>query len=202
MPNVKGFNDNIMSCRFSEGIVRAGTMIPYAGGTIPAGWILCDGNALLQSAYPALYAAIGQRWGNGSQKMSGATVISSGLANAFNVPDGRGREPRGIGLTSGQDPDVASRTALLAGGLTGNNVGTYQMDATQRVTGRVGRVNSFAWRNEASGAFTNTLVGGFNGMGSGSGDASYYIDYDNAIQARTSTENRNKNFAVQWLIKI
>lgn len=45
----------------------------------PAGWLLCDGAAVLRATYPELFAVIGTTYGNGN----GSTT--------FNLPDRRGR---------------------------------------------------------------------------------------------------------------
>lgn len=63
--------------------VPAGSLVPYAGPSAPAGWLLCDGAAVGRAAYPALFAAVGTSYGPGD----GATT--------FNLPDMRGRVPVG-----------------------------------------------------------------------------------------------------------
>src|SRR4051812_15424830 len=37
----------------------AGVIQAYAGGTIPTGWLLCDGTLVSRTTYAALFAAIG-----------------------------------------------------------------------------------------------------------------------------------------------
>lgn len=70
-------------------IDAAGTIKQFAGGTIPAGHLLCDGSAISRVTYARLFAAIGTTWGSGD----GSTT--------FNVPDGRGRGFIGAGTGSG-----------------------------------------------------------------------------------------------------
>jgi len=98
--------------------VPAGTLLPFAGlaNNIPDGYLACDGSLVRADDYPALYAAIGDTWG--------------GDGTNFNLPDFRGRFMRGWDDGAGNDPDAASRTALHAGGATGDQVGTYQDDET------------------------------------------------------------------------
>jgi microcystin-dependent protein len=38
--------------------VPAGTVVPFAGGAVPYGWLPCDGAARSKTQYPALYAAL------------------------------------------------------------------------------------------------------------------------------------------------
>src|SRR5688572_9140774 len=59
-------------------LVQAGLLQPYGGGSVPSGWLVCDGASVSRSAYPQLFAAIGTTWGSAS-------------AATFNVPDLRGR---------------------------------------------------------------------------------------------------------------
>jgi microcystin-dependent protein len=61
-----------------------GALLDYAGATPPAGWIACDGLQYLITAYPALFAVIGNRYGG-----DGTTY--------FAVPDLRARSAAGVG---------------------------------------------------------------------------------------------------------
>lgn len=65
---------------------QPGLIVPFSGGSVPSGWLLCDGSAKSRAGYPDLYAVIGTTWGAGD----GSTT--------FNVPDGRGR------VLVGRDP--------------------------------------------------------------------------------------------------
>ncbi len=103
-------------------VMPVGTMLPYAGSTAPEGWLLCDGSAVSRITYSDLFKAIGTAWGNGNG------------SSTFNIPDARGKFPRGVDDsptqgTSNTDPDRATRTATNSGGNTGNKVGTLQSDA-------------------------------------------------------------------------
>jgi len=60
------------------------SIIPYAGTTLPQGWLRCDGSSVDAGTYPALFAAIGTTYGG------------NGAPN-FNLPDLRGRAIFGIG---------------------------------------------------------------------------------------------------------
>ena len=68
--------------------VPAGTMQMFAGNTIPAGWLLCDGSAVSRTDYAKLFSAIGTTWGAGD----GSTT--------FNLPNSIGRFAEGA-ATSG-----------------------------------------------------------------------------------------------------
>lgn len=63
--------------------VEAGRVEMTAAQAAPAGWLLCQGQSLLRSDYPRLFAAISTAYG----------AVDS---THFNVPDLRGRVPVGI----------------------------------------------------------------------------------------------------------
>ena len=70
--------------------VPPGTIIAYAGTTIPEGWLLCDGSPYSRTVlYADLFEAIGETYGAGD----GSTT--------FNVPDLKGRAVVGIGQGNG-----------------------------------------------------------------------------------------------------
>lgn len=73
-----------------------GMMMPYAGATAPAGWRLCNGDAISISSsdYAPLYTVIGFTYGGS---------IGSGV---FNLPDMRGRFP--LGYMAGATRTLAS----------------------------------------------------------------------------------------------
>lgn len=127
--------------------IPAGVTLPFAGTSIPGGWLYCNGQAVSRTTYSALFSAIGTAFGTGD----GSTT--------FNVPDLRGRFIRGQNDSSGNDPDAAGRTASGTGGATGDNVGSYQADGnlahTHNVSGVAGNtVNA----DGASGGFSNAFI--------------------------------------------
>ena len=72
--------------------VVPGTLIDFAGASIPGGFLLCDGRAVSRDTYSALFNAIGTTWGAGD----GSTT--------FNIPDFRGRTSIGVDGTAGRMP--------------------------------------------------------------------------------------------------
>jgi microcystin-dependent protein len=70
----------------------SGCILDYAGFAVPAGWLLCDGQAYSRSVYWSLYVALGgsiSPWGQGDG------------SSTFNVPDFRGRTTIGAGQGAG-----------------------------------------------------------------------------------------------------
>lgn len=103
-----------LATEVSTRLMPAGVMLEFGGAVAPAGYLLCDGTIVSRTIYAELFAAIGTAWGNGD----GSTT--------FHLPDRRGYFARGVDGAAGVDPDAASRTALNAGGNTGNAVGSVQ----------------------------------------------------------------------------
>lgn len=105
-----------------------GIMAPYGGGTVPAGWLLCDGTAYDTTVYPysRLYAAISStyntQWKSDGTQWTAPADISG--HPAFRVPDTRGFVL--LGRWAGGDGD--GDYATLGGAYGGNNGagGTYK----------------------------------------------------------------------------
>jgi len=151
--------------------VPPGALVPYAGATPPAGYLLCDGAEVLTATYPELYAAIADNWG----------VPSDG--DHFVLPDLRGRVPLGVGTgaglsayaladTGGEEEHTLSTAELHAhshGLMTDNFLVTLEPGTGQEVS------------------LVNVLGGTFNDTNNnGSSDPH---------------ENRQPYAAVNWLVK-
>lgn len=59
--------------------ITAGMLQPFVGGSVPSGWLLCDGSEVDRTTYAELFSAVGTTFGPGD----GSTT--------FNLPDMRGR---------------------------------------------------------------------------------------------------------------
>ena len=96
--------------------VPIGTMLPYAGGEVPEGFLLCNGASLSRTEYPELFAAIGDRWGSDSSStfklpdahhrvFEGTTVLSEvGQYIEAGLPNITGR----ITYSAANDPRASS----------------------------------------------------------------------------------------------
>jgi microcystin-dependent protein len=96
--------------------IPSGMLAYFPIGTVPTGWLACDGTAYLKASYADLYTAL---------KDGGATCIYGEDTTTFNVPDARGQFIRTYDGTAGVDPDKATRTDR-GDGTIGNYVGTKQ----------------------------------------------------------------------------
>lgn len=154
-----------------------GFIYPYAGETIPEGYLLCDGSAISRTEYPELFEAIGVVWGEGD----GTTT--------FNIPDLRGYFLRGTGGTN---------AAAL---------GVAQSDAMRNFTGYFGvKVfygNGGTVMADGGIFYTGGLVGGAsNNVAAGNDSRQYTSVYLNpGRQVATAAENRPINKAVNYCIR-
>jgi len=69
----------------------AGSLLAFAGLTVPDGYLVCDGSAVSRTTYAQLFAAIGEIWGAGDG------------VNTFNLPNMERRVPVGAGGAAGID---------------------------------------------------------------------------------------------------
>lgn len=86
--------------------IPAGAIMDFAGGTVPAGWLLCYGQAVSRTTYSRLFTLFGTFYGAGD----GSTT--------FNIPDLRGR------VTAGVDAMGGAAANVLAGLDHGETVGS------------------------------------------------------------------------------
>lgn len=141
----------------------------FGGASVPAGFLECNGASLVRAEYPGLFAVIG-------------TVHGTADGTHFNIPDLRGRFPRGYDHGAGNDPDAAGRTAANTGGVTGDNVGSVQDDGFEAHTHGIGATNSVSPGGAAE--FPNTPVAvGIQTMSTG------------------GNETRPKNYSLMFVIK-
>jgi microcystin-dependent protein len=137
-----------------------GSITSYGGTSAPAGYLMADGSAVSRTTYSLLFTAIGTAYGSGD----GSTT--------FNLPDLRGRFVRGtdnMGTgAAGRDPNAGTRTAAVAGGNTGNNVGSVQTDATKLPNGgfttNSSSTNTPATAVTVNGTLNQTLGGAASGQ--------------------------------------
>lgn len=147
--------------------VPPGCVLPFAGsGTVPTGFLLCNGAAVSRTTYADLFTALGTTYGTGD----GSTT--------FNIPDFRGRFLRGYDGT---------RSAAI---------GTAQADGLPNITGNVGQLrdasfSSGAFSATTTGAATDRAAASyswakvsFDASNSSSiyGNSSYVTPYNYAVQ--------------------
>jgi microcystin-dependent protein len=82
------FVDGTNNCQPVANIIPTGTVWDFLGSAAPTGWLLCQGQSVLRTDYPALFALIG-------------TTYGSADGTHFNLPDARGRATIGAGQGTG-----------------------------------------------------------------------------------------------------
>jgi microcystin-dependent protein len=142
------------------------------------GWMLCDGRPLDRIRFDSLFKVIDVFHGHGDG------------VNTFNIPDFRGLFLRGVDEDANRDPDKGSRGALMPGGNSGNNVGSFQDQQLNSHT------HSHGSSENAAGAIVASprqyLAGGNINQGHGAF----------AIDPTGGNETRPKNCYVNWIIKV
>jgi hypothetical protein len=175
-----------------------GTIDGFAGDTVPAGYLLCDGAAVSRTTYSDLFAITGIRFGNGN----GTTT--------FNVPDFRGRFLRAADNGAGRDPEAANRTAMSTGGAVGNAVGSLQTDDFILRQGTFPLSASTLTpppRPADTGPYLGTYTPVPTGSGNDTGTTSraYQINRPGSIfnvdPTKRGLETRPISMSVLWLIK-
>lgn len=198
--------------RKAENGVPVGTIVAFGGDKtkIPEGWLLCDGKAYSSSAYPQLFAVLGTAHGNGSTGTSSTT-------GDFNVPYTQGLFLRGVADGTTTDPDASTRGANMAGGNTGDKVGSYQYFAVQSHN-HTGTTDFDGWHQHQ---YTSPKVSGTplweimasDTDGSDNGRSKEYPTTDGALASggththnfttasTGNAETRPRNLAVYYIIK-
>lgn len=134
--------------------VPTGALSGYAGSTAPAGWLLCQGQAVSRADYADLFDLLGTTYGAGN----GSTT--------FNLPDLRGRAP--VGLST----DAEFNTLGKSGGAKTHTLSVAEMPSHGHTTDSAGDHNhvlslvvganpagtgvSFMYNNPSGGSRTTT----------------------------------------------
>jgi hypothetical protein len=100
--------------------VPPGTVIAFAGSTVPDGWLLCDGRPVNRSDYPELFQVISSLYGRGSSEQQ------------FRLPDYRGVFLRGVDGGAGIDQNLADRRPPSELSKQLGYLGSFQGFATAR----------------------------------------------------------------------
>ncbi len=173
-----------------QALVPTGAILPWAGppGSIPQGFLLCDGAEVSRSTYSRLFTSIGIAHGGGD----GATT--------FNVPDYRGRFLRGVDMGANRDPNAAARTAPQLGassvGNTGDAVGSVQGGATALPAAPFSYADNSGWSLCGTPSSIDcTGGGGFTG------ESGYRADSTRDVSGGGDAETRPVNAGVHWIIR-
>lgn len=111
----KAMIDNALSGQPDSG-VPSGVMVPFAGKTVPDGWLLCNGASLAKAAYPDLFNAIGYTWG--------------GYGDTFYLPNYNGRHVLGTTYTNNVGSTVSAGLPDITGSIIPKNTTDDTVDGS------------------------------------------------------------------------
>jgi len=179
-----------VSAHFADNGVPIGSVVAYAGNTIPRGWLLCDGKpySIDVDTTKALFNAIGFTWG--------------GSGKTFNVPDMRGMFLRGVDTSGKVDPDGSSR--LLAGGLQGAKLGSVEQDATKMPNSAFAAQPAGGHNHTINWHYQQVLLGNGGVAGlllPGGGEPTTSVPDHTHVITGGDLETRPKNVYVYYIIK-
>lgn len=109
---------------FVGNYIPTGTILPFAGGTIPSGFLACNGAAVSRTTYASLYSAIGTTFGAGD----GSTT--------FNLPNAESDKF----LQGNSTPGTVKAPGLP--NITGNGPRVDQYYLSTPLTGPFGKTNT------------------------------------------------------------
>lgn len=181
----------------NSGQVPTGSIMPWsANGSLPTGFLLCNGASVSRTTYADLFNVIGTAFGTAS-------------GTTFNLPDFQGRFLRGRDNSAGRDPDAASRTAQNTGGATGDNVGSVQGTSTESHKHVTANVSAGAADAQLYFTINNTWPHGtttvnsqtLNAVARGSTTTGNYAFLNTGDVNSQSGESRPVNSYVNFIIK-
>ena len=177
LQEIRDYADTVIS---AYSAMPTGSLIPFAGSSAPASWLLADGSAVDRTTYAALFAVIGTSYGIGN----GTTT--------FNLPNMSGRSA--FGLDAGQ-------SEFNALGKTGGQktVGAH----SHYVNGFMPNGTS-GWTtlNDSNGdALVITDNGSINKTNWGDGSSKGVLQTD-PTGKMSGTNNLNPYVTTNWIIKI
>ena len=166
----------------------AGVVTQYAGAAAPAGWLLCQGQAVSRTDYADLFAVVGTTYGSGD----GSTT--------FNLPNLKGRIPVGLdaaqtefdalGETGGQK---TTRHAFISPPINTNN---FQDGGTNYLTSVIGDINSYLTGDGSSSTSRSVAIRNVGGtIGSNGGTATEVGHY------RYTAPNLQPYITMNYIIK-
>jgi len=139
--------------------VNTGLIIPWSSGSVPSGFLECDGSAVSRSTYAALFAVVGTSYGVGD----GSTT--------FNLPDLQDRVCQHKSPTKAQFSTGGANTVASSGNITGQSAGnttlsTPQIPSHSHSMYAAGGMQGGPGTGSAPGETTSTGGGGAHGHSS------------------------------------
>ena len=180
--NKANFLDNVSSdlqAQITALILPAGLILPFGASSAPTGFLACDGSFVSKTTYAALWAVIGQTWGQAT-------------TDDFKLPDLRGAFLRGTG---------SHGTSNMANGndFAGPNVGSFEDDQFQ---GHIHRFHAIQPGASSGTTWNNGTSQGDNSSSNVSGVMEPTEDTNNNRGTpRVGDETRPFNAGILYCIK-
>ena len=126
----------------------AGVIIPFAGTSVPTGYLLCNGAAVSRTNYANLFAAIGTLYGAGD----GSTT--------FNLPDARDRVLQGASGGHSAGSYIAAGLPNITGELAAapRYASNERLDSVYPRAGAFSYAGAESWRTD----LTTEAAGDYN----------------------------------------
>lgn len=156
-----------IAARITATMVPTGSVLAFGGAAAPAGWLLCQGQAVSRATYAALFAVVGTTYGAGDGSAT------------FNVPNLKGRVPVGVDAGQTEFTPAGKTGGAKTHTLTANELAmhghTYGADDMIGTQGGYARRGSFPY--DATSTFTGggghfATAGMFEGSNVGGGEVS------------------------------
>ena len=160
-----------------------GSLIAFAGTAAPTGWLACQGQAVSQTTYAALFAAIGTTWDIGGE----------GAGN-FRLPDLRGMFLRGAGTNA-----TGSSSGAVGQPVSDYAADTYLNHSHTATSTDSGHTHAYNKPQATSSASGGAVSGNEAANTTGTGNAN--ITTTVATSTTGGTETKPKNYGVLYIIK-
>lgn len=160
-----------------------GMVVPYAASettTPPTGWLFCNGQTLLTTAFPDLFSVIGYTYG--------------GSGSNFTLPDLRGRSPvgvgdNGLGLSGGSENVTLTSSQVALQDHSHTASGTITIYGSNfESSGASDRRTS--WLTYDRFGILNTSASGWTGP-NGDGSRRYYDSATSGLQSANASQPHN-----------
>ena len=181
-------------------VLPAGLVFPFAGNTVPAGFLECNGQDVSKTTYATLYASLGDTYATQIDPTTGLAWTAP-AADRFRLPDYRGSFLRGVGTASGKDATTlggyqGEKTKAPTTAFTGSAANT-DLSHTHTATA----IASFNPTGLASGSFWNATNSPVTITSSG---ASVTMNHGHtaSIGAGGDNETRPINKGVRYIVKV
>jgi microcystin-dependent protein len=165
---------------YVDQVLPPGCIMPFAGTAAPTSWLACEGQAVSQTTYAALYAAIGATWNTGGE----------GAGN-FRLPDLRGMFVRGTGTNA----------TGSSSGAVGPSVGAYAADTYLNHSHAVTDPGHFHTVGNASASNIQAAAGQTNNKVDNGNSSTATTGLTVNTSTTGGTETKPKNYGVLYIIK-